>query len=51
MFYLLYGILVFCFCIQIYRNLKCKDNNSLNKKLGIIMYSLLIIDFLIAIIY
>lgn len=51
MFYILFGILVICFCLHIYRNLKCKDNHSMNQKLTMIIYVLLIADFVIAILY
>lgn len=51
MFYLLFGILILCFCLHIYRNLKCKDNHTLNQRLGFVIYGLLIADFMIAILY
>lgn len=51
MFYFLFGILILCFCLHFYRNTKCKDNHKLHQRLGIIIYSLLILDFLIALLY
>lgn len=49
MFYLCMGMLLVCFLLTIYRSKKLTDNHRLYTKVGIIIYTLLALDFIIAI--